>query len=176
MEATSSNPMKKFTLKHEIHCSETHFWKVFFDKEFNTSLFLKELKFPEYEVLEQVENESGVKRRVRGRPKMDMPGPVAKVLGDSFGYEEAGTWDSKTKIWSWQMFPNRLGDKLRNVGKVRLEVLGDNKVRRIAEIEMEAKIFGVGGLIESSSEKQMTDGWNRSATYMNKWIADHPPT
>jgi len=167
--------MKKITLRHEINCSEEHFWKVFFDKDFNNTLFLQELGFPEFELLEQSDNDGTITRTVRGRPKMDMPKPVVKVLGDSFGYEESGTYDPSTKVWTWKMTPNRLADKLRHKGTVRVEVISDTKVRRIADIEMEAKVFGIGGLIEKTSETQMTAGWNQSATFMNKWIADHPP-
>ena len=38
---------------------------------------------------------------------------------------------------------------------------------------IEAKIFGVGGLIESSAEKQLREGWDKSAVFMNKWLAEH---
>lgn len=168
--------MKKLVLRHEINCSVEHFWKVFFDKDFNESLFLKELGFPEYEVLSQEAKDDGtVTRTVRGMPKMDMPKPVMKLLGDGFSYKESGKYDPNTKVWTWTMTPAKLADKLRNEGTVKCEKISDDKCRRVAEIDIEAKVFGVGGLIESSSEKQMADGWNKSAAYMNRWIADHPP-
>lgn len=175
MEAIESRHMRKFTLKHEINCPEERFWELFFDKEFNSKLFLEGLGFPAFETLELTESDDSIRRRVRGTPKMDVPGAVKKVLGDSFGYEEDGTWNRASKIWTWIMIPNKLQGKLSNKGKVTIEKVGDDKVRRIAEIEIEAKIFGVGGMIEKTSEQQMTDGWNKSAVFMNKWIADHPP-
>jgi hypothetical protein len=141
--------MKKITLRHEINCSVDHFWKVFFDKEFNQKLFVEELGFP---------------------------GPLKKLLGDSFGYEEDGTFDRKSGVWKWKMKPNTLADKLRTEGKVICEPIGADKCRRIADIEMEAKVFGLGGLLEGTSEKEMTQGWNNSATFMNRWLKDHPPT
>jgi hypothetical protein len=174
MEVTSSLPMKKFTLRHEINCSVDQFWKVFFDKEFNNELFLKGLGFPEYEVLSQEETDTSVKRKIRGKPKMDVPKAVSKVLGDSFGYEENGSMDKSKGLWTWAMTPNRLEGKLITKGTVTVEAVGDDKCRRIATMEVEAKIFGVGKLIEKASETQMTDGWNKSATFMNKWLADHP--
>ncbi len=167
--------MKKFTLRHEINCSVDHFWKVFFDKDFNTALFTKELGFPEYTVLQQEEGESTITRKVRGTPKMDMPKPVMKLLGDGFSYEEAGTYERSNGIWKWKMTPAKLADKLRNEGTVSCEKISDDKCTRVATIEIEAKVFGVGGLIESSSEKQMKDGWNSSAAFMNRWLKDHPP-
>jgi hypothetical protein len=167
--------MKKFTLRHEINCSAEHFWKVFFDKDFNTTLFLEQLGFPEYVILEQDEGDKQVHRRVRGRPKMDMPKPVMKLLGDSFGYEEVGTLERATGVWSWKLKPNTLEGKLLTGGEVRVEKIDDKRCRRVADMHCEAKVFGLGGLLESSTEKEMRSGWDKSAAYMNKWLADHPP-
>ena len=77
-------------------------------------------------------------------------------------------------VWRWKMTPSTLADKLFTSGTVRVEKMGDSKVRRIAEMNVEAKIFAVGGLIEGSAEKQMREGWDKSSTFMNQWIKDHP--
>ena len=55
---------------------------------------------------------------------------------------------------------------------MRIESVGDKKVRRVTEMTIEAKVFGVGGLIESTVEKQLREGWDNSAQFMNRWIAD----
>jgi len=164
--------MGKFTVTHEINCNADTFWKVFFDKTFNEELFRKALGFPEYSILEQRETDKETFRKVSGQPKMDLPGPVAKLFGSGFRYTEEGRLDKTKQLWSWKMTPSTLTDKLRNEGTMRIEPIGDSKVRRIASIEIEAKVFGVGGLIESSSEKQLRSGWDQSAVFMNKWIAD----
>jgi hypothetical protein len=163
------SPMKKITLTHEINCGVDEFWEIFFDQEFNQKLFKDHLDFPEYEVLEQEERDGGMYRKLRGRPKMDVPKPVAKALGDKFGYEETG--HKKGDTWEWSMKTNTLTDKLHTRGTVRCEKISDDKCRRVAEIEMEAKVFGIGKLIEQSTEKEMRDGWNKSAAFMNQWIA-----
>jgi hypothetical protein len=167
--------MKRATLTHEIQCSADDFWKVFFDREFVVTLFKDALKFSDFEILEQKESDAEILRRVRGRPRMNMPGPVQKVLGDRFGYEEEGRFDRKSKVWTWRMKPNALGDKLRHTGSLRVEAIDAGRCRRIAELELEAKVFGVGGLIESSAEKDMKEGWDQSASFMNRWIREHPP-
>ena len=41
-------------------------------------------------------------------------------------------------------------------------------------IVAEAKVFGVGGMIESSFEKSFRTGWQNSADFINKWVKDHP--
>lgn len=166
--------MGKFTVTHEINSNVETFWKVFFDKDFNTKLYLEHLGFPEFKVLDQQETDNDLVRKVVGMPKMDVPGPVAKLLGSNFRYTEEGKFDKKSGVWRWKMIPSVQADKLRNEGTLRIEPIGDAKVRRIAEIVVEAKIFGVGGLIESSSEKQLRDGWDKSAVYMNQWLKNNP--
>jgi Protein of unknown function (DUF2505) len=163
--------MGKFTVTHEINCDAETFWKVFFDKSFNDELYLKELGFPEYKTLEQNETDTKITRKVHGQPKMDVPGPIAKLLGSSFSYIEEGSMDRASKLWRWKLLPSTLAEKLRTEGTVRIEPIGDSKVRRVAEIEVEAKIFGVGGLMESSAEKQLRQGWDSSAAFMNKYLA-----
>jgi hypothetical protein len=166
--------MGKFTVTHTIECNEETFWKVFFDRDFNTELFLKHLGFPEYSILDQHETDREIVRKVSGTPKMDMPGPVLKLLGPGFKYVEEGRFDRATKRWNFKMTPSVLHSKLHNTGTMRIEPAGEGRVRRIAEITIEAKIFGVGGLIESSAEKNMRHGWDNSAIFMNRWLKDHP--
>jgi hypothetical protein len=101
-----------------------------------------------------------------------MPGPVAKLMGSNFRYTEEGTWDKGTKIWRWKMTPSTMAEKLRNEGTMRIEEIGGDKVRRIADLVMEAKVFGIGGLIESSAEKELRNGWDQSAVFQRKWIAN----
>jgi hypothetical protein len=165
--------MGKFTLTHEIHCNVDTFWKVFFDKEFNEKLYKGPLGFPDFTVVDQKDTETSVTRKVAAQPKMEVPGPVAKLIGPGFRYTEEGSMTKSERVWRWKMIPSTLADKLFTSGTVRVEAVGDSKVRRIAEMNVEAKIFAVGGLIESSAEKQMRDGWDKSATFMNQWIKDH---
>lgn len=162
--------MGKFTVTHEIRCNVDTFWKVFLDKEFNTKLYVESLGFPDWKVTEQTETETSATRKVSAQPKMEVPGAVQKLIGANFRYMEEGSMTKPERVWRWKMTPSTLADKLSMTGSVRVEPIGDDKVRRIAEMTVEAKIFGVGGLIESSSEKQLRDGWDRSAVFMNKYL------
>jgi len=167
--------MGKFTLTHEINCNEETFWKIFLDTSFNEKLYKEALGFPEFTVVEQRETDNETTRKAAGQPKMEMPGPIAKLLGSGFRYVEEGRLDKKTKVWRWKMIPSTLADKIHNEGTMRIEKIDDNRVRRIAEITIEAKVFGVGGLLESSAEKQLREGWDKSAIFMNDWVKNNSP-
>lgn len=161
----------KFTLTHEINCDLDTFWKTFLDKDFNVQLYTGTLGFPEWTILEQTDTDTLATRKVTALPKMEVPGPVVKLLGSNFRYTEEGSMTKPERIWRWKMTPSTLADKLFTSGVVRAEAIGADKTRRFAEMSIEAKIFGVGGLIEGSAEKQMRDGWDRSAVFMNKFLA-----
>jgi len=162
--------MGKFTVTHEIRCNVDTFWKTFLDKDFNTRLYLESLGFPEWKIVEQTETDAQASRKVTALPKMDVPGPVAKLLGANFRYTEEGSMSKTDRIWRWKMIPSTLADKLFTSGVVRAEAIGTDKTRRIAEMDVAAKIFGLGGLIESSAEKQLREGWDKSAAFMNKYV------
>lgn len=163
--------MGTFTITHEINCDVESFWKLFFDKDFNTTLFKQVMGFPKFEIQEQKETPSGLTRKVFGEPKMDMPGPVKKLMGDKFSYTEEGTFDRAKNTWTFKMITPQ-GDKVRNEGTMKIEAAGAGKVRRVATITLEAKIFMIGGMIESTGEKQLREGWDKSASFMNQWIKD----
>ncbi len=163
--------MGKFTVTHEIRCNADTFWKVFFDKDFNSQLYTGSLGFPEYQTVSQTDDGTTVTRKVAAMPKMEVPGAVQKLIGSNFRYTEEGSMKKAEGLWRWKMTPSTLADKLFTSGTVRIEPIADDKVRRIAEMSIEAKIFAVGGLLESTAEKQMRDGWDKSATFMNQFIA-----
>jgi len=162
--------MGKLVITNEFNADEATFWKVFFDKDFLVKLYTEALGFSEYTILEQSETDTEIIRSVKATPKMDAPGPIAKLLGKNFGYTEKGKFDRRTQVWSWKATPSALADKIRNEGTMRLEKIGDNRIKRITEIAIEAKIFGLGGLIESTAERQFRQGWEDSVPFMQKWI------
>lgn len=165
--------MATFTMKHELDCDCERFWKLFFEPEFNEALF-KALEFPEWKLLDTHETDKEIVRHVKATPKMEAPAAVAKLLGSSFGYDEEGRFDKASKTLKFVIKPNVMTDKLRNEGTVSCEPRGDGKSTRVVTILAEAKVFGLGGVIESSFEKSFRTGWQKSADFINTWVKDHP--
>jgi hypothetical protein len=153
---------------HAVNCDVETFWKIFLDEEYNRALIMDELQFKSREVLEA----SDTVRRMKIVPKMNMPAPVVKLLGDSFGYEESGKLDRDKNVWTWTMQPNTMQGKLMTSGSVRIEPIGDDKCRRTDEASIEAKVFGVGKLIESSAEKEVIAAWRVEERFFKRWLDD----
>lgn len=162
--------MTTLSLQHEIACDEATFWRVFVARDYNEHLYRHTLGFPAFEIREEHDSDTEYTRTTYGVPKMSMPGPVQKLLGSSFSYTEHGLLDRTRGLWTFKIIPSTLADKMRHEGTVRLEKLGEDKVRRLVDIVIEAKVFGVGGLLESTAEKSMRDGWEKSAVLMNEWL------
>jgi hypothetical protein len=165
--------MATFTMRHDLDCDCDTFWRLFFEKDFNEQLY-KALQFPEWKLLDTKETDKEIIRTVKAMPKMDAPAAVVKLLGSSFGYDEEGRFDKATKTHKFIIKPNVMTEKLRNEGSVKCEPRGEGKSTRVVEIIAEAKVFGVGGMIESSFEKSFRTGWQQSADFINKWVKDHP--
>lgn len=164
--------MAKFQLVHEIGCPEADFFRVFFDEAYNLELYRQVLGFPVFEFLSRNETDREFSWRFRAQPKLELPGPVEKLLGKNFGYVEEGTLDKAEGVYRYVMIPNTLADKLRNTGSVRVEKAGDERrCRRVVEVSTEAKVFGVGGLVEGVAEKVYRESWNKSAAFMNAFCA-----
>jgi hypothetical protein len=121
-------------------------------------------------VLDLKETDKEIVRRAKVTPKMDAPAPVAKVMGSSFSYIEEGTFDRATKVYRWKSTPSQMAEKVKTTGEVRAEPAGEGKVKRISVFHYEAKIFAIGGLVESSIEKSLRSGWEKSAAFFNEWL------
>lgn len=165
--------MIEFTLRHTIDCTPARYWELFFDADWTHDLFDDGLNF-RCEV-GPTEVDGGIRRRtMQVVPKVELPGPVAKLFGDKLGYVEHGRYDEAKQLWHYELRLNILADKIRLGGDMTLEPLGEDRLTRVSVMWVEAKIFGIGGLVEKAAEKNMRDGWDKSADWINRWLAQHP--
>jgi len=165
--------MSTFAMKHELECSPERFWSVFFDLNFNEKLF-EVLGFRHWKLIETKETEEQIVRTIKATPKIDAPAAVVKLLGSAFGYEEVSTFDKASKVLGFVVKANVMSDKLHTVGSVRCEPRSGGTSLRVVEITTEAKVFGLGGMIESAFERSFRNGWGGSAVFINAWVKDHP--
>ena len=147
-----------------LPCSAETFWKLFFDPKYTRALFLEELQFKECTVLEQTETA----RKLRLVPKVNLPAVIQKVIGDAFSYEEHGTFDRARNEWTWRMVPRK--EIVATRGKVRIEPISDSQCRRHDEVIIEGKMFGVGGLIESTAEKEVRASRPKEQAFLERWL------
>jgi len=166
--------MKTSTTSAVLPCTPDSLWASFFDASYLRTLYLDELQYRALAVLEI----SDTSRTLRIVPKMKLPAPVAKLIGESFAYEEHGTLDRLKSEWTWRMVqPANLDprskprkDAVTMYGTVCIEAAGEGHCRRTDCFSVEAKIFGLGGLIESSIEKELQSARAKEYAFVRRWI------
>ena len=167
--------MPEITLRHEIDTDEDTFWQLVFNEEFNKELYGKALKFPRWELLEMKEDDAKITRRVAVQPATkDLPAPVRKVLGgDALSYVEEGTFDKKTKRYTFKVVPSMMPDKTKVSGELWVEKLGEKKISRMCRMSVEVKIFMVGGMVEDRILKDLQVSYDESTPVTNAYIKSH---
>jgi hypothetical protein len=166
--------MRRHHMDHEIHCSPERMWELFFDNEFNVEMYEQGLGFPSCKILERTDDGEVLHRRMVMIPKLEMPKAVAKLVGDKVGFEEIGDWTRKQGVFRWRLLLAAFGDKVRVEGEMRLVANGEGHCRRVVDFEVEAKMFGVGKLIEKTAAENTIDGWTKSAKWINGYLARNP--
>jgi hypothetical protein len=162
--------MPLIKISHEFDGTDEAFFALFFSKDEATRMYREYMQFPEFSVT-QTEDGDRIKRTIVAIPKMEMPSALAKIAGGSVRYTEEGVFDKKTKVYTWKTTPSILPDKIKNEGVMRVESLPNGKIRRTAEITLEAKVFGLGGVIEGTFEKTIRDGWEKATQFFREELA-----
>ena len=171
--------MRTVSERFVLPCDCDTFWRLFFDETYIKALFLDELKFKELTILELTDKS----RKVRAVPSMNLPAVLEKLVGDSFAYEEHGTLDRAKNEWSWRMLQPEKTDGSKSKkeivstrGTIRVSPAADGKCNRSDEVQVEGKMFGVGGIIESTVEKEMRSVWTKELAFLTRWLQAHPTT
>jgi hypothetical protein len=164
----------KFTVRHVFHTDRDSYWnKVFFDAEYNRRLYLEGLGFKSYELIEQTGGPGEVRtRKMRSEPKSEAPAVVQKLIGGGISYVEVGRWDPKTGIWKYDITTSKLADKISTGGTFWIEERGPKKIERICEVELQVKIFGVGGVVEQFIEKTTRESFEDTARFTHRFISE----
>ena len=164
----------RFTIRHTFATDTDTFWNnLFFDEAYNKELFEGHLHFPLYDVLQLDKQDDGtIIRRIEAAPPVEVPAVVRKVIGDSTSYVEEGRFDPRTRTFRVTVKPKVGGDRIKTEITIRAEPRGDKRVERIAEVDNQVKVFGVGKVIEAFIEKQTRDSYDASADFTHRWITE----
>ncbi len=161
--------MTQFTLNHAINCDVNTFWAGFFNSAFNDKLYRERLAYPIFNNLSQSETDTEIRRKIQAKPNWinKLPGPVIKMLGTDFNYVEEGIFNKSSNLWKWQQKTSSFADKFYIAGDMRVEQVADGQVNRIIKVTLEAKVFGIGGLLETSFETNIRAEADLTAQYFS---------
>ena len=169
--------MKERRIEHVYDCSAEVFWtKIFLDEEYNRKLFLDELHFSVWKVLRSEERGQEVHRVIEATPPLgDLPGALKRLLSDGLGYEEHGVLDRSKQRYRLEVKPRSLANKMSIQGELTTQPISERSCRRIYVPRVEARVLGVGGMIEQRLLDDIEKSYNKSAVFTNRWIAERLP-
>jgi hypothetical protein len=161
-------------IEHVYECNPSVFWnQIFMDSEYNRRLFLDELGFDSWELISNEERGDEVRRVIEAVPRVkELPAVLQKLVQNGLGYRESGVFDRKTQRYKCEAVPRSLASKLSIKGEMYATPLGDKSFRRVFVADVEAKVFGVGGLLERQVLDGLEKSYAKSAAFTNRWIAD----
>jgi hypothetical protein len=166
--------MPKTRIEHTFDCSEDTLWNtVLFNEDFSRRLYKDTLRFPVWRLVETTDSGDTVFRKVEVQPLVEnVPGPIKKVLGDRFGYTEEGTFDRKKHRYTFRVIPSSMPDKTTISGVMYSEPLGDNKVKRIVDFEVEVRIMMIGKMIEQKSIDDTRASYDKMAVFLRSYLKE----
>lgn len=160
--------MQKFSLANDLKPGVDKMWELLLDPEFQRRIHVEGLGFQEFSLESQEERGCVMHRVVKVSPRVDMPGPIQKLLGDSMSYKEFVSFDRDTKQWLWRLEMPGAGRTIHVGGEIEISPGrgGQGCIRR-THFTVECKIFGVGSLIEKTIKKETLANYERSAVFIN---------
>jgi hypothetical protein len=166
--------MIRARIEHTFNCSAETYWeKVFFSEEYNRRMFLEALEFEGWNQVKFQDTGNRIDRIVDAKPKMmDLPGPLKRVAEKGLGYREISSFDKQSRVLTTEVEPESLKGKLFIKGEIRCEPSGENKCRRIYDANIEAKVFGVGGMIERRLLADIEQSYDKAAKFTNQFLAE----
>ena len=166
--------MQKRRIEHTFDCDVQTYWDdVFFNPEYNAKLFMERLRFERWEVIEQVDTDDGFRRVIEAVPRVgDLPGPIKSLLKNGAGYREEGEFVRSKSRYQLRVTSHSLKDKLLVTGDMHAKPTDDGRCCRSYDAMADAKVFGIGGMIE----RRILDDWEKSyrkaAEFTTQWLAE----
>ena len=94
--------------------------------------------------------------------------PVRKIFGETTRMEEHATWRLGTNTIELSYVPEKMKDKISCRGQIQANSTSDGKTRITMDLDINVKIFGVGGLVEKLVAKECPDAFAKDCEYFNK--------
>jgi hypothetical protein len=153
-------------------CSPEIYWGLLLGADYLRGLYQR-LGFRELTILEL----TPTLRILRLRPPRNLPAVLDKLVGDRLVYEHHGVLDPATNLFTWHMVPPA---RLAEAIKVKQDIVSTRGTTRLESVGgawhchetvvMEARLFGLGGLIESTIEKELRASWSKEQAFLREWL------
>jgi hypothetical protein len=156
---------------HELPGPPERFWALYLDSGFQRELFVDGLGWEAPTITRLDEGELEIVRHLRAVPRVELPAALATIIKQAVGFTEEGRFDRAAQTFHLRHRTNVFGERLRLEGRFRVESRPGGRCARCGELEVEAKIPAIGGLVERAVELNMKKGWDQSARWLARRLA-----
>lgn len=153
------------------HCEPEFYLEQYFDGEGRSKREVEGCGNISFSVLESHQDGEVWSHVAESISAIDAPMPVRKILGEKTRMEEHATWRRSTNTIEIEYKPDTLRKKISMLGSIRVGPTGDGHCRVVVEVDVIFKIFGVGGLLEKLSAKEMPKAIEKDVAYFNAHLA-----
>ena len=165
--------MLRVQFDHGVDCDPRTFWTGFLNPDTIAHFYIEALGFTKFAILDQTSDAMALGREVACQLPVPLARPLRALFRDGFVFVERGRFDRREGVWRFAWTPAILPSRIHFVGTMRVVEAGDQRSRRLVEIDVDARVVGLSRLIEQTADKLLRDAWERSAVELNAWIARH---
>ena len=165
----------KTVIRDSFDVAPDTFWEaIFLNPEFQRRMYMSVLGVESVDVSPLESEADGTrKRRLVFTQKVDAPGPIRKLIGETTTMEERGSFDPKSKRWRFAMIPDRMADKIKITGEIWVEPTSEGKIDRVCSLEMTVSIFGIGSMVEKFMAGATTDSYAKQTKFTRDYIVEN---
>jgi len=104
--------------------------------------------------------------------RTNMPAPVRAILGSTNCLEERSLWVVGSDAIQVELRPVKMRDKVSIKGTYTIREQPDGTTEIAVDVDVVAKIFGIGGMVEKIAAKEMPLSFTKDAAFFNEHMAD----
>jgi hypothetical protein len=163
--------VKSFAIEHRFAGVDCGAWEaLFFDEDFAAALG-RELRLGR-ELIKLERTDARIVRHVRCVPDQDPNTPEGKALADNkASFVDELDWDRRARRGEWRTIPWLLPDRVRTRGTIEVTPAPGGGVRQVVRGEVDAKLWGFGGLVERRSVIEIEKSYAQAAIFTNAWLS-----
>lgn len=157
----------KFEMRHELAATVAQLERAIFHPDFCARLLASLRKLEAMEELERNETEHEIVRRLRVRPRYELPSfAKGRIKPEMTEYVEASRYDKRAHRFTYTIHPNippAWSDKFTSRGTYTLTDAPGGSTRRHIEVELVLKVPLIGGLAERYIAEQVKASFDEEA-------------
>ena len=96
-----------------------------------------------------------------------LPGPLKKAIGDKLSYVEEATFSKTKRIYEFKVIPSAFPEKTKVWGNLFCEKWNGKSFTRVSKINVEVKVFGIGGLVEDRIMDDLRRSYDAGEKFTN---------